>query len=130
MESTAALRFQKTLHKAGNLAVATVATWQAQFPGRVTEVEVALGASGGTSGQTSVDVKKNGVSILPAVISIAQGSATLTARSGVIAGAAGAGEPGGNDFVAGDVFTVAVTAIPGTTSADLTVDLACIAKNT
>jgi hypothetical protein len=136
MESTAALRFVKTLHKAGALAVANdVAEWQAQFFGRITEVEISLGSTGSTSGSTSVDVKKNGVSILTAVLTIAQGSATHNLRTGganpgVIAAPAGAGEPGGMEFVPGDVIRVDVTAIPGTTSADLTVDLACIAKNT
>jgi hypothetical protein len=130
-ESTAALRFVKTLHKAGNQAVANdIAEWQAQFAGRITEVEVSLGNIGGTSGQTSVDVKKNGVTILSAVASIAFNAAAKTVRVVPIAGPSGAGEPGGHDFVAGDVFRVDVTAIPGTASADLTVDLSCIAKNT
>lgn len=130
-ESTAALRFTKTLFKGGNLAVANgVAQWQAQFKGRITEVEIALGGTGGTSGQTTVDLKKNGVSILGAPLSIAQGSATKTLRTtALVYGPAGGGEPAGVDFVEGDLFSVDVTAIPGTTSSDLAVDLASIAKN-
>lgn len=131
-ESTAALRSVKSLFVGGALAVAAGrATWAAQGKGRIQEIEMALGLTGGTSGSTTIDVKKNGTSILVGTpLSIAQGSATKFVRSAALVyGPAGGGEPAGVDYVEGDVFTVDVSAIPGTTSTDLTVDLFGINKD-
>jgi hypothetical protein len=132
METTAALRLMKSLFVGGAVAVVNGrATWAAQCKGRVQEVEMSLGLTGSASGATTIDVKKNGTSIMVGTpLTIAQGSATKYVRSAALVyGAAGGGEPGGVDFVEGDVFTVDITAIPGTTSTDLTVDLLEIAKN-
>jgi hypothetical protein len=122
-----------TLAKSGNLAVANEVAGYEVPPGllgRVQDVEIFLGNTGGTSGQTSVDVKKNGVSILAAVLSIAQGSATKRVRTATLVfGAAGPGEPAGVDFAPGDYFRVDVTAIPGTTSADLIASLQIVEKD-
>lgn len=137
MESTASLRFLKSLFVDGALTVANgLATWSAQFKGRINEIELSLRTTGATSGATTVDVKKNGVTILSAVFSVAQGAATKFVRTApggagpsLVLGPAGGGEPSGVDFVEGDLFTVDVTAIPGTASAGLTMDLSGIAKN-
>jgi len=52
------------LTKGGALAVANdVAAWEAQFYGRIVEVETYLGNTGSAAGPTVVDIKKNGVSI-------------------------------------------------------------------
>lgn len=131
-----------TRHKAGAQAVANdIAEWEAQFYGRIVEVETSLGNIGGTSGSTTVDVKKNGVSIFAALPSIAFNAATKRRRDSASAllpvgtvGAAGnltptAGEPNGVDFAPGDLFRVDVTVIPGAASSDLTVDLHCIVKD-
>jgi hypothetical protein len=142
MELQLVRRLVVTRHKAGALAaVNDVAEWEAQFYGRIVEVETSLGSIGGTSGNTTVDVKKNGTSIFVAAPSIAfnaaqkrrRDSATTLLPVGTV-GAAGnltptAGEPNGVDFAPGDLFRVDVTAIPGTASSDLTVDLHCIAKD-
>ena len=132
MESTAALRNKIPLIVPGALATGVgQATYQAQEKGRVNEVEIALGATGSVSGNTTVDVKKNGVSILAAgPASIVQGSATKTLRiTSLVLGPAGGGEPSGVDYVEGDLFTVDITAVPGTTSTTLTVYLGAIGKN-
>lgn len=131
--------------KAGALAVANdVAEWEAQFYGRILEVETSLGSIGGTSGSTTVDVKKNGVSIFSAAPSIAFNAAqkrrrdsmgpllpvgTVGAAGNLVPGPVGAGEPGGVDFVPGDFFRVDITTIPGAASSDLTVDLHIIARD-
>jgi len=132
MESTAALRSMKTLFVAGALAAVTGrATWAAQKKGRIQEIEMSLGLTGSVSGSTTIDVKKNGTSILVGTpLTIAQGSATKFVRSAaLVLGPAGGGEPSGVDYVEGDVFTVDITAVPGTTSTDLTVDFLEINKN-
>lgn len=106
------------LPKSGNLAIANeVAGWEAQFNGRIVEAELFLGNIGGTSGATTVDVKKNGVSILPSALSIAYNAANKRVRQGGLVGAIG--EPSGVPFTKGDYLRVDVTAIPGTASADL-----------
>src|SRR5437660_591411 len=65
----------------GNLAVAAaVATWQAQFKCRILEAELSLGTTGATSGNTGVDVKKNGATVLPAVLSIVQVAVDLFSK--------------------------------------------------
>jgi hypothetical protein len=112
------------LVKAGVLAVANeVAAWEAQARGRVMSVEIFLGNIGAVSGSTTVDIKKNGTSILTAPISIAFNAATKRTRVTALAGMLG--EPSGVDFVAGDYFQVNITAIPGTASQDLTAYLHC-----
>jgi hypothetical protein len=114
------------LPKSGNLAIANeVAGWEAQFIGRIIEAELFLGNLGGTSGSTTVDVKKNGVSILTAALSIAFNAATKRTRQKNLIGAFG--EPSGVPFTAGDYFRVDVTAIPGAASADLIVHLYAVA---
>jgi hypothetical protein len=132
MESTAALRSVKTLFVAGALAVVNGrATWAAQGKGRIQEVEMSLGLTGSVSGSTTIDVKKNGTSIMVGTpLTIAQGATTKFVRSAALVyGPVGGGEPAGVDYVEGDVFTVDLTAVPGTTSTDLTVDLFGINKN-
>jgi len=98
-------------------------TWRvpAGFKGRVLSASLSLRTTGATSGATTVDVKKspggaNPASILPAVLSIAQGAATPYVFSKV---AGGVGEPNGVpvDGDNADTITVDVTAIPGTASA-------------
>jgi len=112
------------LRKMGNLGVANdVSAWEAQFNGRIIEVEVYLGNIGGTSGSTTVDVKKSTVSILAAPLSIAFNAATKRTRSKAFAAAAAVGEPSGVRFQAGDYIQADVTAIPGTASADLAIYL-------
>lgn len=116
------------LSKSGNLAVANdVAAWEAQFHMRILEAEIYLGNTGGTSGQTTVDVKLNGVSIFSAAPSIAQGAATKRVRTAALTPTFG--EPNGVRIQPGDYIRVDVTAIPGTTSADLTVTLSCIVED-
>jgi hypothetical protein len=132
MESSAALKFIKTLFVGGALAAVTGrATWTAQCKGRIEEVEMSLGLTGSVSGATTIDVKKNGTSILVGTpLTIAQGATTKYVRTAALVyGPAGGGEPAGVDFVEGDVFTVDLTAVPGTTSTDLAVDFECTAKN-
>ena len=112
------------LRQAGALAVANdVSAWEAQFNGRIVEVEVYLKSTGTTSGSTTVDVKKNGVSILAAALSIAFNAATKRTRSKAFAAAAAQGEPSGVRFAAGDYIQADVTAIPGVASSDLAVYL-------
>jgi branched-subunit amino acid permease len=109
------------LSKSGVLAVANeIVGWEAGLGliGRVTEVELFLGNTGATSGQTTVDIKKNGTSILQSALAITQGSATKRVRTAALAAAA-YGEPFGLPFQVGDYFRVDVSAIPGTASQDL-----------
>ena|SRR6185437_4850808 len=121
-------RFLLDLSKSGNLAVANdVAAWEAQFHLRIVEAEVYLGNTGGTSGNTTVDVKLNGTSIFSSAPSIAQGAATKRVRSTALTPTFG--EPNGVRIQPGDYVRVDVTAIPGTTSADLTVTLSCIVED-
>lgn len=94
----------------------------AGFKGRVLSAALHLQSTGATSGSTQVDVNKapggaNPASILPAVLSIAQGAATKHTKSKV---AGGAGHPTGVpvDGDRGDLITVDVDAIPGTASAN------------
>lgn len=119
--------------KAGNLAVANEVVGKEIPPGkfgRVLDVQIFLGNTGAVSGATTVDVKKNGVSILTAVLSIAFGSATKRARTAaLVVGPAGGGEPAGVDYQPGDYFRADVTGIPGTTSVDLTVFLDTVEKD-
>ncbi|HLZ93368.1 MAG TPA: hypothetical protein VKQ28_16810 [Candidatus Acidoferrum sp.] len=122
------------------LAVANdVDEWEAQFYGRILEVETSLGNLG-TAAATTIDVKKNGVSIFPIAPSIAFNAATKRRRDSASAllpvgtvGAAGnltptAGEPSGVDFAPGDLFRLDVTAI-GTGSSNLKALLSCIVKD-
>jgi len=124
-----------TLPKSGTLAVANEVAGYEVPPGlfgRVQDVEIFLGGTGATSGSTTVDVKKNGVSILTAALSIAFGAATKRVRagiSGLVMGPAGAGEPPGVDFAPGDYFRVDVTAIPGVASSDLIASLQVAQKD-
>ena len=124
------------LFKSGVLAVANDVgnAWEAQCFGRILETEMSLGALGGTSGATTIDVKKNGTSIYTAAPSIAFNAAsrrrrdcagplipsTSTGSSGVLTPVFG--EPGGVRFAPGDYFRLDVTAIPGAASSDLAVD--------
>lgn len=122
-----------TLAKSGALAVANeVAAYEVPpgLFGRVQDVQVFLGNIGGTSGSTTVDVKKNGVSILQAPIAIAFNAATKRARTAaLVVGPAGAGEPPGVDFAPGDYFRVDVTTIPGVASQDLIASLQIVEKD-
>lgn len=107
---------------AGNLAAAAaVATFVAVFRFRLTAVVLALGNTGGTSGNTDVDVNRNGASIMPAqALRIAQGAATKYVK----APPAGAtGEPSGLVIEPGDVITIDIDAVPGTASKDGRIDL-------
>jgi hypothetical protein len=124
MELQLTRRILIDLSKSGNLAVANdVAAWEAQFRLRILEAEIYLGSTGSTSGNTTVDVKLNGVSIFQSAQSIAQGAATKRIRSAALTPMVG--EPNGVFVNIGDYLRVDVTAIPGTTSADLTVTLNC-----
>jgi hypothetical protein len=83
-------------------------------------------------------VKKNGTSIYTTAPSIAFNATTRRRRDAVSAvvnptgGSANgnlappSGEPGGVPFQAGDYFRLDVTAIPGTTSSDLSVSLSIV----
>ena len=116
------------LSKSGALAVANeVAGWEAQFRGRIVEAEVFLGNLGGTSGQTAVDVKLNGVSIFTAAPSVAFNAAAKRVRTAALTPVAG--EPSGVRFGPGDYFRVDVTAIPGVASQDLTVTLSIVLED-
>ncbi|HWQ96716.1 MAG TPA: hypothetical protein VN538_01290 [Clostridia bacterium] len=93
---------------------------------RILEAEAALNTTGSTSGNTDVDVNKGGASIMAAqALRIAQGSATKFVKAKPSVGVVG--EPAGVPCEVGDVITVDVDAIPGTTSKDLTVRLLCMA---
>lgn len=121
----------------GNLAVANdVDEYVPLHKGRIVGVSAALRSTGGTSGSTTVDVKRSTgggafASILTATLSIAFNAAAgaKNASAGTkdgqgIAGAAK--EPSGLEFNAGDVFRLDVLAIPGATSAGLSVYLEII----
>lgn len=104
-------------------AGAAKGTWRvpAGFKGRVLSAALSLRDTGGTSGATDVDVNKapggaSPATILPAVLSIAQGAATKYVFSKV---AGGQGHPTGIPVNGdnGDTVTVDVDAIPGTASA-------------
>jgi hypothetical protein len=124
MDQTRIRRVNIVRHKSGNAAVAAgVATWTAGFRGRVVEVEMSLNTTGGTSGNTDTDVKKNGTTIMAAnALRIVQGSATKFVRA-TPDPAKVSGHPSGVAFDVGDVFTFDIVAIPGTASADVTWDL-------
>jgi hypothetical protein len=116
--------FVVSLVKGGALAIANeVAAWEAQVRGRLMGVEIFLGNIGAVSGSTTIDIKKNGVTVLTAPISIAFNAATKRTRVSALAGMLG--EPSGIDFAPGDYFQANITAIPGTTSQDMTVYLHC-----
>jgi hypothetical protein len=131
------------LFKAGALAVANDVGigWEAEFPGRIVEVETFLGALGATSGATTIDVKKNGVSIFTVTPSIAFGAATRRRRDcagplvpSTTVGSSGTltpviHEPAGVPFAPGDYFRLDVLAIPGTTSTDLSVTLSILEED-
>ena len=105
--------FTVALPMAAALAVANdVAGYEFQKQARILEVEVFLGTTGTGAGNTSVDVKKNGATILAAVISIASASGTKRARK---APKNPVGEPSGVSVAAGDYVRADVTAVPGTT---------------
>ena len=100
----------------GNLAVGTdKAIWPVRFPCRLLECSLALRTTGATSGNTDVDVNKNGVSVLTAPgLRIAQGAATK--HVSVKPGVGVAGHPAGVPLKVGDVVSVDIDAIPGTAS--------------
>ena len=118
----------------GGTLAAVAGVWSYLVPAgrffRIQNVAMSLETTGSTSGATTVDVKKNGTSILSAVMSIAQGASTkYVAAASVVPGAAGAGEPGGVDVQPGDVLTVDITAIPGTASTGLSVVMQTVQKD-
>lgn len=131
------------LFKAGVLAVANDVGigWEAEFPGRIVEVETFLGALGATSGATTIDVKKNGVSIFTVAPSIAYNAATRRRRdcAGPLIPSTSVGssgvltpcihEPTGVYFLPGDYFRLDVLAIPGTASTDLSVTLSILEED-
>lgn len=112
----------------GPLAVAAgVATYAIQPRSRIMDVELSLTDTGAGAGNTSVDVKLNGNSILAGALSIAGGSAAKTSRSGP---RSPAGEPSGVNADPDGEITVDVTAVPGTTPpAGGFVTLACAARD-
>lgn len=104
--------------------------------GRVIGVSASLRSAGGTSGNTTIDVKKTPTgnpggafaTILTSQLSIpfnaAAGAKNVSAGATDGKGLAGsAKEPSGVDFAAGDIFRLDVIAIPGTASAGLSVYL-------
>jgi len=99
----------------GNLAVAAgVAGFVAEFPANIVKAQLYLGSTGTGAGSTTVTVKKNGTAILPAAgLTIAGAAAGKTAES---ATTKPEGLPGGVRIDVGDVITVDVSAIPGTTA--------------
>ncbi|ABF42413.1 hypothetical protein Acid345_3412 [Candidatus Koribacter versatilis Ellin345] len=105
--------FTVALPIAAALAVANeVAGYEFQKQSRILETELFLCTTGTGAGATTVDVKKNGTTILPSVISIASASATKRARKAV---KNPVGEPSGVSVAAGDYVRADVTAVPGTT---------------
>lgn len=108
-------------------AAAGVATYAIQLRSRIMDVELSLADTGAGAGNTSVDVKLNGNSILAGALSIAGGAAGKTAQSGP---ANPVGEPSGVDADPDDEITVDVTAVPGTTPpAGGFITLACAARD-
>ena len=105
--------------------------------GRLIGVSASLRATGGTSGQTTIDIKKSPAgglafaSVLSATLGIAFNAAAglknVSAGSKDGQGLAGsAKEPSGVEFAAGDIFRLDVLAIPGVASAGLSVYLEII----
>jgi len=120
--------FQISLVRPGALAAATdVAGYRAQRNFRVIGVSMFLRTTGATSGSTTVDVNKAGASILSAAMSVAQGAAQKWQEGAL--GSAARGYPRGVDVLKGELITVDIDAIPGTTSNDLEVFLDCIATD-
>jgi hypothetical protein len=119
-------KLMKTLVKSGALSVATATYWTAMFRGRIIGVEMTLNNLGATSGATQIDVALNGSSILAANLSLAFNASSHSVKTTNFPGAVG-GVQGlsGVPFQEGDIFSIPVAAIPGTTSQDLIVDLFC-----
>ncbi|GEM_PF-6800216 len=85
-----------------------------RFRCRLLEVTLSLRTTGGTSGNTDVDVNRDGSSILTAPgLRIAQGAATKHVTA---APAAAAGHPSGLDCAPGQTISGDIDAIPGTAS--------------
>lgn len=136
-------RNSQELYKPGVLAVANDVGvgWEVEYRCRIVEVETFLASLGGTSGATTIDVKLNGVSIFTALPSIAFNAATRRRRdcAGPLlpAGSVGSsgvltpvfGEPGGVRLQPGDYLRLDVTAIPGTASSDLSVNLSLVLED-
>jgi len=100
----------------GNLAAGTdKAIWPVRFPCRLLECSLALRTTGATSGNTDVDVNKNGSTVLTAPgLRIVQGASTKHVSAKPSVGVAG--HPNGVPLKAGDVVSVDIDAIPGTAS--------------
>ena len=108
-----------------------VGGYEAQMRMHILAVEFYLASLGATSGQTTIDLKVNGTSILAAAVSIAYNAATKRARV-IPAGSAAnplAGEPNGVVINPGDYIRADVTAIPGTASQGLAVYLLCVMQD-
>lgn len=112
----------------GALTAATdKAIWPVRKPCRLLECSLSLRATGGTSGNTDVDVNKNGTSILAAPgLRIAQGATTKYVNTKPTGAA---GMPGGVALKPGDVVSVDVDAIPGAASTGGLVLLHCEATD-
>jgi hypothetical protein len=98
----------------GPLAVAaSVATYKVGKSAVLTGAELSLADSGVGAGSTSVVVKVNGVAVTPA-ISVAGAAAGVTTYAKT-SNEAPAVYPAGIGLKPGDVITIDITAIPGTT---------------
>lgn len=101
------------LHLFGNLAVAaSVATFTVPRSLVLSRAQLSLPGSGTGAGGTTVDVKVNGIAVITA-ITVASAAANPTATQ--LASPSAGTYPSGWRLNAGDVVTVDVTAVPGTT---------------
>jgi hypothetical protein len=114
-----------TLPLQPTLAVATAAiTYIVQRPSRVIGAQLCLSDSGTGAGATTVNVLVNAVAINPAAsLSIAVGAGSNAVNTPI---SLDSQYPGGFRVNKGDVITVNVTAVPGTTvpkNANVVLDL-------
>lgn len=91
---------------------AGVAAFVAPHALRISGAQLFLKSTGTGAGSTTAQVKVGANNILQADLTIAAAAATKYVKQS----ARGGGVPGGYDVNAGDVVTVNITAIPGTTA--------------
>jgi hypothetical protein len=105
-----------TLHlPAPVVAAVALATFIATHPMRVLSAQIAASDSGVGAGGTTAIVKLNGVALTTdAALTVAVGAAVNATKVNVIGTVSS--YPGGQSVRPGDVITVDVTAVPGTTS--------------